>query len=132
MRIPVWFVQSESIILPDVNVHKRVNITCPTDIIMEKEEFNVSQVLKWKSKQYHGRYSWHVQTWTRLKIGIEQFVSPFMVEKVENTPSSSDSLTSNTAQRADAGVSRTQWSNSHAEPCGCSTMIHFLFIDFMV
>ncbi|KAL4061816.1 hypothetical protein V8B97DRAFT_2027098 [Scleroderma yunnanense] len=76
-----------------VNVYKKVEITCPTGIITDPEEFNVGQVLKWDSKWYHGRESWHWQTQHTLVIGIE------------------------TSSCSGAGTLRTQRVNCHQHPC---------------
>ena len=129
--IPVWIVWNESTVPYNINVHKNVNVTRPMDIVMEREDFNVGQVLKWERVQYHGSFLRHMRTREGAAIGIEQFVSPFTEE--DTAISSNNSMS---AQReitsSGAGVSRTQWSNSHQEPCKYLTTTTFLFIDLTV
>ena len=135
--IPVWLVWSEPTLPPDINVRKNVDLTRPTDIVTEREEFNVGQVLKWERVRYHGGYSWHMWTWRGFSIGIEQFASPYVegdaapVSAVVGPASERQCSNNNSmsAQRettsSGAGVSRTQRSNSRQEPCGSSAIIHF-------
>ncbi|KIM57667.1 hypothetical protein SCLCIDRAFT_129909, partial [Scleroderma citrinum Foug A] len=111
-HVPVWLVRSESTVLFNMNVYQRVKFTHPANIVMEKEEFNVGQVLKWDRGWSHGRYFWHMQTWNGPKIGIEQFASPFVEE---DTASSSNNLMA-VQGSLDSGVSRTQQSRARQEP----------------
>ena len=122
--ILVWFVWSESTVPFDINVHKNVEVTRPTDIVTEKEEFNISQVFKWERLRYHGGYSQHVRSQIGPSIGIEQFAAPFVDDDTAVTTNNSTSAPKE-ATSMGAGVSRTQRSTSRQEPCGCSTTIHF-------
>ena len=135
--IPVWLVWSESTLPPDINVRKNVDLTRPTDIVMEPEEFNVGQVLKLERVQYRGGCSRHMWTRRAPSIGIEQLTSPFAegdaapISAVVG-PASEHQRSSNNSMPAQreitssgAGVVRTQRSNARQEPCRCSAIIHF-------
>ena len=135
--ILVWLVWSEPTLPPDINVRKNVNLTRPTDIVTEREEFNVGQVLKWERVRYHGGYLRHMWTRRGCLIGIEQFASPYaegdaapvsvVVGPASERQCSNNKSTSTQRETTSsgAGVSRTQQSNSRQEPCGSSAIIHF-------
>ena len=140
-HIPVWLIWSESTLPPDINVRKNVDLTCPTNIVMEPEEFNVGQVLKLERVWYRGGCSQHMWTWRAPSIGIEQLTSPFAegdaapIAAVVGPASEHQHSSNNStpAQReitsSGAGVVRTQRSNAHQEPCRCSAIIHFCIYE---
>ncbi|KAI5990499.1 hypothetical protein EDD15DRAFT_2198077 [Pisolithus albus] len=45
--VPVWLIWKLHSVLPDMKVLKEVGVTCLNDIIMDAEDFEVRQVLKW-------------------------------------------------------------------------------------
>ncbi|KAI6146792.1 hypothetical protein BKA82DRAFT_146184, partial [Pisolithus tinctorius] len=51
--VPVWMVWKPDFVPPDMQVLKTVEITCPHDIVMDPEVFEVRQMLKWHSAWYH-------------------------------------------------------------------------------
>ena len=107
-HIPVWLIWKESSILSDMNVHKRIEVTPPTDIVTEPEEFNVGQVLQFENIRYHGGYYRHMYTQCGLQKGIEQFASPFVEETgLASTSTSTNATQCDTANSA-SGVLRTQ------------------------
>ena len=116
-HVAVWLVQKESSILSDMNVHKRIEVTPPTDIMTELEEFNVGQVLQFQNIRYHGGYYQHMYTRCRPQKGIEQFASLFMEETGLTSTSTSTNATQRDTTSSASSVLRTQQSNSQQTPC---------------
>jgi len=124
-RILVWLIRKQSTIPNDINVHKIVEITRPSDIVTEPQEFSVGQILKWDSRQYYAGESWHWQTWRGPTVGLEQFAPPPTYDTDDTNSSRSVTTPVNSASRA-TGPSRTQKkSNARQERCKYVITLHF-------
>ncbi|KAI6111410.1 hypothetical protein F5141DRAFT_1214914 [Pisolithus sp. B1] len=116
-HIPVWLVWKLDHVPEDMKVLKEVEVTCPDDIVMDPEEFEVRQVLKWKGSWRYPGDVCHMHTRDGPAIGLEQFAHPWLETSAESssgtTPStptnarpSASNAASSSSENSNAGVVR--------------------------
>ncbi|KAI6003567.1 hypothetical protein EDC04DRAFT_2908195 [Pisolithus marmoratus] len=123
VHIPVWLIWKLNNVPEDMRVLKEVEVTCPDDIVMDPENVEVSQVLKWNGGWCYPSDARHLHTREGAVIGLEQFARPWpepnarsSSSTMASTPTSMGTAASNPASSSSVNANPPAGSKPRAKP----------------
>ncbi|KAI5985255.1 hypothetical protein EDD15DRAFT_2374299 [Pisolithus albus] len=126
-HVPVWLIWKPHSVPPDMKVLKEVEVTYPSDIITDPEDFEVGQVLKWTGSWCYPGEPRHKHTRTGPVIGLEQFARPWpepgaqsssatMASTLKSTHTASSSAASSSGANSSTGAVRSGRPGKRSQP----------------
>ncbi|KIK12215.1 hypothetical protein PISMIDRAFT_121272, partial [Pisolithus microcarpus 441] len=127
-HVPIWLIWKLHSVPPDMKVLKEVKVTCLSDIIMDPEDFEVRQVLKWTGSWCYPGEPCHRHTQMGPVIGLEQFTQPqlepsaqsssaAMASTLTSTHTTSSNAASSSGANSSMGAVRAGRPGKRTQPC---------------